>query len=63
MSTTPTPQGDDLLAIGAAARLLGVSPDTLRRWENDGRLTAVRTLGNQRRFRRADIEQLRARVA
>lgn len=47
------------LAIGEAARMLGVTPDTLRRWEAEGRITSTRTLGNQRRFELAEIERVR----
>jgi molybdopterin-binding protein len=36
------------LRIGQAAELLGVSVDTLRRWETSGRLRTVRTPGGQR---------------
>lgn len=36
------------LRIGQAAELLGVSVDTLRRWEAGGRLSTVRTAGGQR---------------
>ncbi|MGJ7914648.1 recombinase family protein [Massilia sp. LXY-6] len=38
-----------LLPIGAAARALDVSTDTLRCWEASGRLTPARTEGGQRR--------------
>src|SRR4051794_34465062 len=38
---------EDLIRIGAAAQVLGVSVDTLRRWERDGRIEFVRR-GNQR---------------
>jgi len=38
------------LSTGAAARLLGVSVDTIREWEKQGRLRSFRTAGNQRRF-------------
>lgn len=31
-----------LLRIKEAAEMLGVNPETLRRWDNDGRLKAVR---------------------
>ena len=48
----------EYLPIGEAARVLGVSVDTLRRWESEGRISAIRTLGNQRRFGRADVEAL-----
>jgi molybdopterin-binding protein len=33
---------EGFLRIGAAATALGVSPDTLRRWERDGRVTFQR---------------------
>ena len=33
---------DDPIRIGAAAQALGVSVDTLRRWERDGRVTFAR---------------------
>ena len=38
---------DDMVRIGAAATALGVSTDTLRRWERDGRIQFVRR-GGQR---------------
>ena len=38
---------DDLIRIGGAAAALGVSVDTLRRWEREGRVEFVRR-GNQR---------------
>lgn len=39
---------DRMLRIGQAAELLGVSVDTIRRWEGDGRLTTTRSSGGQR---------------
>jgi putative resolvase len=48
----------DLVTIGTAATLLGVSVKTVRRWADAGHLAAVRTPTNQRRFRRADVEAL-----
>lgn len=47
-----------LLSIGEAADLLGVSIDTLRRWDHAGRLSSVRSgpLGH-RFYRRSDIER------
>jgi molybdopterin-binding protein len=38
---------DDLVKIGAAASALGVSVDTMRRWERSGRIICQRR-GNQR---------------
>lgn len=46
---------DDLLQIGDAAKLRGVSIDTLRRWEKANKITAVRTEGGHRRYRVADL--------
>ena len=57
MEITPP---DDLLAIGEAARRLGVSVGTLRRWTDEGRVACIRTLGGQRRYARTAIEALRA---
>jgi molybdopterin-binding protein len=49
MSTSPVEESpvEDLVKIGAAAAALGVSVDTLRRWERDGRITFERR-GNRR---------------
>jgi transcriptional repressor of dcmA and dcmR len=46
----------DLLDISEAAAMLRVSPASLRRWANAGRLRCVRIGGRrERRFRRADL--------
>lgn len=47
------------LSIGEAARMLGVSVDTIRRWEGEGRIVSTRTPGNQRRFDLAEVERVR----
>jgi len=47
---------DELVTIGEAAKIRGVSIDTLRRWEKKGKLTSVdRTEGGHRRYRVADL--------
>src|SRR3989344_9478448 len=47
-----------LLSIGQAAKLLGVSIDTLRRWDAGGRLRSIRSGPRGHRFyNRSDIEQ------
>lgn len=38
------------LNISEAAYLLGVSTDTLRRWEKEGKITSTRTKGGHRRY-------------
>ena len=43
------------LNISEAAYLLGVSTDTLRRWEEEGKLTPERTEGGHRRYDLAGI--------
>ena len=48
------------LTASQAARALGVSVSTVRRWSDSGALRGYRTPGGQRRFRR---EQLAAVIA
>jgi molybdopterin-binding protein len=48
---------EDLVRIGAAASALGVSADTLRRWEKAGRVSFERR-GNQRFLRATDLADL-----
>ena|ERR671922_2121930 len=48
-------------ALGEAARLLGVSVDTLRRWDRQGRIRTHRDAANRRRVPAAEVERLRRR--
>jgi molybdopterin-binding protein len=48
------------LTLGEAARALGVSVDTLRRWDQAGRLHTTRDERNRRRVPRHEIERLTA---
>jgi molybdopterin-binding protein len=48
---------DDLVKIGAAGVALGVSVDTLRRWERAGKI-AFQRHGNQRYIAAADLTRL-----
>ena len=48
----------DWLSLGPASRLMGVDPDTLRRWADAGRVRAFATPGGHRRFSRADLDRL-----
>lgn len=48
-----------LLTIGETAKILGISIDTLRRWDKNGRLKAIRVdPAGHRYYRREDIENL-----
>jgi molybdopterin-binding protein len=48
---------DELVRIGEVAKALGVSIDTLRRWEADGRIAFVRR-GSQRYLPAAELQAL-----
>jgi len=46
------------LSLGEAAKALGVSVDTLRRWDRSGDLKTVRDSRNRRRIPVAEVERL-----
>ncbi len=53
-----------LVPIGVAARELGVHPDTLRRWEAEGRIAVPeRTAGGRRRYDLAKLRPLAPHLA
>jgi excisionase family DNA binding protein len=47
-----------LIDIKEASELLGLNPKTLRRWDDEGKLKAIRTFGNHRRYKLEDIEAI-----
>jgi excisionase family DNA binding protein len=47
-----------LLGLGEAARRLGVYPDTLRRWTNNGKVPCVRDSAGRRLISDEDIDKL-----
>jgi molybdopterin-binding protein len=49
------------LTLGEAAREIGVSLDTLRRWDKAGKIRVVRDDQNRRRVPRAEIRRLSRR--
>src|SRR5258708_31946536 len=50
----------DYLTVLEAARYIGVSAQTLRRWDAEGKLKSVRHPGNgYRYYKRTDLEPLR----
>jgi molybdopterin-binding protein len=46
--------------IGEAADMLGVRVETLRRWEREGKVRAVRSKGGQRMIPAEEVARLRA---
>jgi molybdopterin-binding protein len=51
---------DGVYRIGAAAEVLGVRVETLRRWEREGHLKTSRTAGGQRLVPAAEVARLLA---
>lgn len=49
------------LTIGDAAQAIGVSPDTLRRWDRAGKLRTVRDDRNRRRVPESEVTRLSGR--
>ena len=49
------------LTLGDAARAIGVSVDTLRRWDRGRKLQTTRDARNRRRVPRSEVERLTAR--
>lgn len=49
----------DILTLKQASELLNCHPNTLRKWDNEGQLTAIRFgARGDRRFRKEDILKL-----
>lgn len=46
-----------MISIKKASDLLGISQKTLRTWDGNGKLIAVRTKGNHRRYKLSDIQK------
>ncbi|MCG7426056.1 BldC family transcriptional regulator [Helcobacillus massiliensis] len=49
---------DGLLTPSEVAKLFRVDPKTVTRWAQAGKLSAIRTLGGHRRYRRGEVEAL-----
>jgi MerR family transcriptional regulator, heat shock protein HspR len=50
---------EDLYFISMAARLLGMHPQTLRKYERLGLIRPTRTIGSMRLYSRAELERLK----
>lgn len=51
---------EDLYFISMAARMLGMHPQTLRKYERLGLVQPSRTLGSMRLYSRGELERLKA---
>jgi molybdopterin-binding protein len=51
----------ELLTLGEASKAIGVSQDTLRRWDRAGKIRMKRDERNRRRVPRTEVERLAAR--
>jgi excisionase family DNA binding protein len=47
-----------LLTPAEVAKLFRVDPKTVTRWAKAGKLTAIRTLGGHRRYRKTEVQSL-----
>jgi excisionase family DNA binding protein len=57
-----TTRSSDFILSTEAARILGISAQSVRAWETAGRLQATRTAGGVRVFSRAEVEQVRDKL-
>jgi excisionase family DNA binding protein len=59
----PKEQEPKMLTVTAAARELGISPNTLRKWTDEGRVRAGRLPGRgDRRYTREELARVRREV-
>jgi molybdopterin-binding protein len=49
----------ETVGIGEAAKMLGISTDTLRRWDRDGKVKTTRDSRNRRQVPVSEVERLR----
>jgi excisionase family DNA binding protein len=59
----PPAPPERIVPLGEAARAVGVSPSTMRRWADSGRIRTVRTRGGHRRFPLDEVQRLSAGAA
>jgi len=52
------------MTVKEAAKYLGVNPETLRRWDNKGKLKTRRhPMNNFRIYSKADIERIKKKIS
>jgi excisionase family DNA binding protein len=58
MSMSQASEPEVLLTPAEVAKMFRVDPKTVTRWAKAGKLTAVRTLGGHRRYRKSEVQKL-----
>jgi excisionase family DNA binding protein len=53
-------QPEELLTPSEVAAMFRVNPKTVTRWARSGKISAIRTLGGHRRFRKSEITRILA---
>ncbi|MEM3573617.1 MAG: IS607 family transposase [Nitrososphaeria archaeon] len=49
---------EKLLTLSEACKRLGIHPNTLRKWDRQGKIRVVRTVGGRRRIPESEVERL-----
>jgi len=64
MEPNPEPpersEHEELLTPSEVAAMFRVNPKTVTRWARSGKISAIRTLGGHRRFRKSEITRILA---
>ena len=55
---TSEDQPEELLTPSEVAAMFRVNPKTVTRWARSGKISAIRTLGGHRRFRKSEIMRI-----
>jgi len=58
INSKDSPNTKQLVSATEAAKIAAVSKDTLRRWDNEGKISSVRTKGGHRRFLLNDLKNV-----
>ena len=58
MSINRPAEQEVLLTPAEVGKLFRVDPKTVTRWAKAGKLTAIRTLGGHRRYRKSEVQSL-----
>ena len=54
---------DTLLNVLEASKIIGVSPDTIRRWDKKGLVKATRSTLNHRLFNIVELQRIQSKIS